>query len=111
MSELFYGVGPVPKGKRRANMKEAVMANQIRYFGLNKIDPILVASVNKLKKDANKRQKEKEKLMVKIASLLGKKKNITSKINYTHDKTEKKELGKSYTPTQKLELIQEFVGR
>lgn len=43
-NKLYYGIYPVPKGQKRANMEQAVTAHQIRYFGLKKVDPQLAIS-------------------------------------------------------------------
>lgn len=40
MSNLYYGVGPVPKGKKRATLEQAQKANQLRYYGEVAVSPI-----------------------------------------------------------------------
>ncbi len=43
----YCGVGNVPKGKKRGTVKECIRANQVRYYGLEKID---MDKINKVKK-------------------------------------------------------------
>jgi len=44
MENKFCGVGKVPKGKTRGSMIDCVKKSQIRYYGLKKIDPTLIAA-------------------------------------------------------------------
>jgi hypothetical protein len=46
-SKLYYGVDKVPKGKKRASMIQAVKAKQVRYYGVKKVDPRLLAYYKK----------------------------------------------------------------
>lgn len=46
--KLFYGIGDIPKNKIRANEKESLEANQVRYYGKEKIDPELLLNNKKL---------------------------------------------------------------
>jgi len=71
--ELYYGPGDVPKGKKRANIKEALEANQIRYYGVKKVDERIIKKAQK--KDQNKQtirdlQNKNIRLMVKIRKLI-----------------------------------------
>lgn len=43
----YCGIGKIPKGKKRGTAKECIKANQIRYYGLEKID---MDAINKAKK-------------------------------------------------------------
>lgn len=43
----YCGIGKIPKGKKRGTAEECIKANQIRYYGLEKID---MDTVNKAKK-------------------------------------------------------------
>ena len=42
--KIFYGPGRPPKGTRRPTMIESALAHQVRYHGVKKIDPTLLAS-------------------------------------------------------------------
>lgn len=71
--ELYYGVGTPPKGKRRANVKEALEANQIRYYGLKKVDKRIVTKAQK--KDQDKQtirdlQNKKIRLFARIKNMI-----------------------------------------
>lgn len=44
---LYYGVGQVPKGKRRATFEEAKKAGQLRYYGEIAVNPAKLASKEK----------------------------------------------------------------
>lgn len=69
--KIYCGVGDVPKGKRRGNMKECAEANQIRYFGINKVDSKLLDSVKKNKTQEKNKEKLREETMFKIVGLKG----------------------------------------
>ena len=47
---VFCGTGKIPKGKKRGSMKQCAEAGQIRYYGLKKVDPLLVENAVKEKK-------------------------------------------------------------
>lgn len=46
---LYYGVGPVPKGKRRATLQEAKNAGQLRYYGEVAVSPAQLVPTQKKK--------------------------------------------------------------
>ena len=66
MFKSFCGIGKIPKGHKRGNMKECVMAGQVRYYGIKKVDPRILASKQKLQKEDTR-----ESLLIKIAGLRG----------------------------------------
>lgn len=71
--ELYYGPGDVPKNKRRANIKEALEANQIRYYGVKKVDERIIKKAQQ--KDQDKQtirdlQNKKIRLMAKIKRMI-----------------------------------------
>ena len=90
MTDIYYGVGPIPKGKRRATMKEAAIAGQIRFWGSNKADNKILS----LKKAEKAKEEGKQNIMLDIAKYGGKKKYLTSKIQYEKDADKKKEYEK-----------------
>lgn len=86
---IYYGSHSVaPKGSRFASMKEAAESGQVRRFGLYKIDRKTIEDI----KDEKSRNKSLEDLMVDLASLVGKKRNLTSKIKFEKDDVEKAKL-------------------
>jgi len=60
--KIYYGIYPVPKGQKRANMEQAVTAHQLRYYGLKKVDPQLAISEVQESKIAPLEKKSKELL-------------------------------------------------
>lgn len=77
----YCGIGKVPKGKKKGNMKDCVKAKQIRKFGLNKIDSSIIR-----KKKGEKLTKGQ--LMISIAGKTGKKDRLIRLIKL--EKNEKK---------------------
>ena len=80
MPKIVYSVRPLKNGERRATMKEAVDAGQVRFWGFHKVDNILL---NK------KYGKQNEKLSIeqlrgRIFGLQG----LIKKIKKEIDKTE-----------------------
>lgn len=47
MSNLYFGIKKVPKGKKQATMKEAIDNSQVSFWGLNKVDKLALKSKNK----------------------------------------------------------------
>ena len=64
---LYYGIGDVPKGYRRATMAEAVSAGQVRYYGIKKIDSRTIEAGTAEKK----RKISRMALLKKFAGLNG----------------------------------------
>lgn len=59
MSKSYCGCGPVPKGRKRGTKEECVESNQVRYYGLVKVEP----------KDLIKSKANIEKIEVKMSVL------------------------------------------
>jgi hypothetical protein len=83
---IYFGILELPKGKRRPSMKEAIDASQVRYFGINKIDKVIVEA--KAKKELQNSKKEKEELFTKIAAISGKIKKLSGNLKLLKTKTE-----------------------
>lgn len=47
----YCGIGKIPKGKKRGTAKECIKANQVRYYGLEKVD---MDKINKTKTGTKK---------------------------------------------------------
>lgn len=60
---MYCGISKVPKGKRRGTAEECIKANQIRYYGLNELDPDLLKPKKKKKKTKDL-QEEQQKLYI-----------------------------------------------
>ena len=99
--KIYCGIGQIPKGARLGSMKECADRNQIRYYGIKKIDPKLVEAIQKSKEPSDRDQIFKD-----ITKYKGKIKRIKDKIAGTKDKTVKnklqKELEKIVEDTNKL---------
>jgi len=65
MADSYCSVGDVPKGRKRGTMKECAEKNQIRYYGLKKIDSKILDSMKKKKSAANS-EKELRALNIKL---------------------------------------------
>ena len=50
-SKPYCGINEVPKGKHRGNEIECIKQNQIRNYGLNKVDKKLLDNINFKPKD------------------------------------------------------------
>ena len=57
MSTIHCGITKPKKGKRLGTMEECAKKKQVRLFGLNKIDPKIIDSIQKKKKTIGKLQK------------------------------------------------------
>jgi hypothetical protein len=47
MANLYYGIKKVPKGKKQANMREAIDNSQVSFWGLNKVDKMALKNKKK----------------------------------------------------------------
>lgn len=54
--KMYYGIGPVPKGKIRAPPEHCVRMNQIRYYGIKAIDKTLLQESRQLAPNLLKEQ-------------------------------------------------------
>lgn len=73
MSKIFCGAGKMPKTSRVGTSTECAEKNQIRYYGLNKVDPKTVEKTKK--KDHVPDTREKLfKLMFKLKGTIGRNK-------------------------------------
>ena len=94
MSNLYYGIHDPPKGKKRANMKQSFDKGQVRYYGVEPLDDIYLEKSKDGKKDDDNFS-QKEKMMIALAVLNGKKKKIKGMLQSLSSKSkdnEKREL-------------------
>ncbi len=92
--KAYCGIGEVPSKKYRGTSEECVNNNQIRYYGLKKIDPEILKN-NKKKLD---------KMDVKLAKL-----NIKMKAEYQEWKYENNEKKKKKLGEKLSKMADEFV--
>ena len=68
---IHCGITKLPKNKKLGTMKQCLEKNQVRLFGLNKIDPLLISNQQEKKRKANKEKDERMKLLLRVASIKG----------------------------------------
>jgi hypothetical protein len=71
MSKIFCGAGPIPKGYRKGTMRECIEKNQIRLFGLNKVDNKLFEKTKEGLKEKTVIPETREKLLLEMVTLRG----------------------------------------
>jgi hypothetical protein len=105
MSNIYCGSkDEIPKGKKRGSMKQCAELGEIRYFGVKKIDQVLLKSMDNLKK---KKTPSKTNLATKKAIeesyviIIGKIQKQKRKITDEQDKKKKLLL------TKELEVLEE----
>jgi chromosome segregation ATPase len=115
--EYYCGLKPRYKGQRGGTMKECLASKQVRRFGVNKIDPKLLESEEKKKKEKKEGVKTLSDLRSQRGSILGRfnrlKKDLSkldeddSKV--TDIKKEMNSLSKEYSEVHKR--ITEFSAK
>lgn len=73
MSKIFCGAGKMPKTSRVGTSTECAEKNQIRYYGLNKVDPKTIERTKKKEHVPDTREKL-FKLMFKLKGTIGRNK-------------------------------------
>ncbi|ANB50765.1 hypothetical protein [Powai lake megavirus] len=82
MSEDMYcGIGKIPKGKIRGTPEYCIEANQVRYYGLKKIDSNLLSMSKGRKTDLVKQQLKLKRIEDDAKILIKEVKNIKLIIN------------------------------
>jgi hypothetical protein len=96
--DIYCGIGKVPKNKKMGSMKECGEANQIRQYGIKKVDKKLIDSIlaEKQRKSSSvgKLETKAQKLGEDFVILKAKIKKLQSKIEYETDKKTKDQLKK-----------------
>jgi len=59
---MYCGIGKIPRGKTRGTPEYCVQSNQIRYYGLEKIDKNLLKRAKGLTSDLIKEQLKLKKI-------------------------------------------------
>jgi hypothetical protein len=67
MSDIYCGIGKIPKGQKMGTMRECAEKGQVRYYGIKKID----AKTLSLAKNKDVVPETKEKLILSMVSLRG----------------------------------------
>ena len=89
--KVYCGVeNPIPKGYRLGSMKECVDLNKVTYYGIKKIDPLI------LNYRKNDNTLDENALQLKKVGLVGKLNKLKKDISRCNDEIEKKNLIKQY---------------
>jgi predicted nucleic acid-binding Zn-ribbon protein len=75
--KVYYGIGKKPEDARRPTMIESVMAGQVRWHGVRKVDPTLLNSKITIENKVNKKQ-----IRLKIVELRGRFARITKDLKF-----------------------------
>ena len=67
MSDIYCGIGKIPKGQKMGTMRECAEKGQVRYYGIKKIDTKTLSIV----KNKDVVPETKEKLILSMVSLRG----------------------------------------
>ena len=87
--KLYCGIlNPIPTGYRLGSMQECFDAGKVMYYGIKKVDSIVLNS-NKKKEELNETT-----LQIKKAGLLGKHNNLKKKYQNAKNKEDKEEIKK-----------------
>jgi hypothetical protein len=92
MSDIYCGIGKIPKNSKLGTMKQCAEKKQIRYYGIKKIDPKTI----EIAKKSSQKKRKRTTLITKISGLRGKIKNLKRKLEATKDKTKKKNNRKKF---------------
>lgn len=94
MANVYCGIGDIPKKSRRGSMKECAQTNQIRYFGLHKVDTRTIEGVKKQKSDARKITTQKVNILKRFTGIKGLIKKLEGDVKYMKKEEDKKEAKK-----------------
>lgn len=89
-NKIYCGAGKVPKGQSRGSMKQCIDKNQIRYWGVKKVDSRLLETRGKKKGSKVTR----DKLAVKMIGLRGKVSKLSKMVAEEKDKKKKTRLSR-----------------
>ena len=86
MTRIYCGIASeVPKGMERGDMKQCLEKNQVKYFGVKKIDSRLLESTKKDKKDT----KSRTKVIVEVSKYRGRVKKWENMLEDAKSKKDK----------------------
>ena len=106
--EIYCGIGKVPKGKRLGTMKECVEANQVRLYGIYKVDKKLLEHWESEKKrkttTSGKLESKRETVAEQIMKL---KVHIKKKMTELNDLTPKERKANGKILEKDLDILNE----
>ena len=88
--KVYCGVNDIPPRHRMGDMKECADAGQIRYYGLHKVDKLVLKSSLKVS------EKEEKNLRVKLAGLKGTTKRLIEELKKAKTDKKKEEIKQEY---------------
>ena len=92
-ANIYCGIKEIPKNAKRGSMRECAEKNQIRYWGLKKVDSRVLENVEQLM-SLDKARLNRTKFDTRL-------KRLTTQYNRTKDKEKKLILKKEITETEK----------
>jgi hypothetical protein len=101
MSEIFCGIGKIPKGARRGSMKECIEKGQVRLYGLKKIDPRLIEGTKQEKKKSKKAEQNKTQIFAEISKFKVRIKKLNEKLKIEKSDTKKSKIKKDLDAAKK----------
>jgi DNA-binding transcriptional regulator GbsR (MarR family) len=93
MSEKVYCGAKIviPKGFRRGTAEECIKSSQVRFYGINKIDPDIYKKETTLKKGRNEAKKIIDKIHTSIIKLRVRVRKAKEVLEYTKNIDENKD--------------------
>jgi len=99
MSKIYCGASKVPKGQTLGSMKECVEKNQVRYWGVKKVDSRLLEKKS-IKKGKSVKE-TRDKAAIQMIGLRGKVAKLTKQLSEEKDKKKKLALTKELAKAKK----------
>jgi len=111
--KIYCGLGEIPKGKRRGTMHECAKLNQIRFWGLKKVDKKVADALIEKKKGKIPTELDlKKKIAVMRLKIKKMKQRLTSESNKDKKEELKKETLKMIETTNNLlDVLQNNYGK
>ena len=105
MTNIYCGIGKIPKNSKKGSMKECAEKGQIRLYGLYKVDPQIVSK--KSKPSAREKLMGKNEIRIIIFKYRGIIKKLEDAIKYDEgdEKQNKKDLSEAKKKLEHLIVI------
>ena len=83
---IYCGINKLKKNQKRGDIRECIRSKQVRFYGINKIDPKLLTFLTEQKQEVL----NLDKLFLQLITLRGRVKGLTKKKENSKDEKEKK---------------------
>ena len=105
MTNIYCGIGKIPKNSKKGTMKECAEKGQIRLYGLYKVDPQIISK--KAKPSAREKMMGKNEIRIVIFKYRGTIKKLEDAIKYEEgdEKQNKKDLSEAKKKLEHLIVI------